>query len=146
DSFLHNQPGETRLDHKDQEFLIGHILGGSMERYYDRTKTEELRTKYSKQILGKDETMHVLRELAMVHGIDTKQAKIELGKKLGREPDSSEEKQYVQDRIKILVDRRSERVFEQKIVDEGELQEWLADGWLAHTCLQSGKVIIQRSS
>jgi site-specific recombinase XerD len=35
------------LDTKDQEFLMGHILPGSQDAYYDKTKTETLRRKYA---------------------------------------------------------------------------------------------------
>ena len=35
------------LDPKDQEFLMGHILPGSQDPYYDKTKVEELRRKYA---------------------------------------------------------------------------------------------------
>ncbi len=35
------------LDVKDQEFLIGHILPGSQDTYYDQTKVEDLRRKYA---------------------------------------------------------------------------------------------------
>jgi len=37
----------ARLDPKDQEFLMGHILPGSQDPYYDRDKEEELRAKYA---------------------------------------------------------------------------------------------------
>ena len=46
-SFLRNQPEHTRLDIRDQEFLFGHILAGSMDNYYDKGKIEELRRKFS---------------------------------------------------------------------------------------------------
>ncbi|MFQ5711658.1 MAG: hypothetical protein ACE5GD_07760 [Candidatus Geothermarchaeales archaeon] len=36
-----------RLDPKDQEFLMGHILPGSQDPYYDKSKIEELRSKYA---------------------------------------------------------------------------------------------------
>ena len=36
------------LDLKDQEFLMGHILPGTQDPYYDYTKIEELRRKYMK--------------------------------------------------------------------------------------------------
>lgn len=36
------------LDLKDQEFLIGHILPGAQDTYYDKTKVEDLRRKYAK--------------------------------------------------------------------------------------------------
>ena len=35
------------LDVKDQEFLMGHILPGSQDTYYDQTKVEDLRRKYA---------------------------------------------------------------------------------------------------
>lgn len=35
------------LDPKDQEFLMGHILPGSQDPYYDKSKVEELRRKYA---------------------------------------------------------------------------------------------------
>ena len=38
----------NRLDLKDQEFLMGHILPGTQDPYYDYTKTEQLREKYVK--------------------------------------------------------------------------------------------------
>lgn len=37
----------NRLDLKDQEFLIGHILSGTQDTYYDKTKVEDLRRKYA---------------------------------------------------------------------------------------------------
>jgi site-specific recombinase XerD len=36
------------LDLKDQEFLIGHILPGTQDTYYDKTKVDDLRRKYAK--------------------------------------------------------------------------------------------------
>jgi len=38
------------LDVKDQEFLMGHILPGSQDTYYDKTKVENMRRKYAKVI------------------------------------------------------------------------------------------------
>ena len=49
-SFLRNQPETLRLDIRDQEFLFGHILEGSMDTYYDWGKVEELRKKFSRMI------------------------------------------------------------------------------------------------
>jgi len=47
---LKNQPSEVRLDQQDQEFFMGHTLPGSQEAYYDMSKIEEMRLKYSKFI------------------------------------------------------------------------------------------------
>jgi len=49
-SFLRNQPETLRMDLRDQEFLFGHILEGSMDTYYDWGKMEELRKKFSRMI------------------------------------------------------------------------------------------------
>lgn len=46
-SFLRNQPEATRLDIRDQEFLFGHILEGTMDTYYDWGKVDDLREKFS---------------------------------------------------------------------------------------------------
>ena len=37
-----------KLDVKTQEFLLGHILPGSQENYYDRSKVDWLRKEYAK--------------------------------------------------------------------------------------------------
>ena len=36
------------LDLKDQEFLMGHILPGTQDTYYDKTKVEDMRHKYAR--------------------------------------------------------------------------------------------------
>jgi hypothetical protein len=38
------------MDIKDQEFLMGHILPGVQDAYYDNTKVDELRRKYSQVV------------------------------------------------------------------------------------------------
>ncbi|MGB9695471.1 MAG: hypothetical protein ACPLZB_05750 [Caldisericaceae bacterium] len=48
ESFLRDQSDEVRLDVKDREFLFGHILPGSQDPYFDKTKIEEMRAKYAK--------------------------------------------------------------------------------------------------
>lgn len=42
-----------RLDYKDQEFLMGHILPNSSDAYYDKTKVENLRLEYAKLNFGR---------------------------------------------------------------------------------------------
>jgi len=49
-SFLRNQPETLRMDLRDQEFLFGHIMRGSMDNYYDWGKVEGLREKFTKMI------------------------------------------------------------------------------------------------
>jgi len=50
DSFLRNQPDTVRLDIQDRQFVFGHTLPGSQDMYYDKTKIEETRAKYSKMV------------------------------------------------------------------------------------------------
>lgn len=45
--------GGGRLDYKDQEYLMGHILPNSSDAYYDRTKIEKLRLEYAKLSFGR---------------------------------------------------------------------------------------------
>jgi len=48
ESFLRNQPNDVKLDIKEREFLFGHVLPGSQDTYFDRTKIEEMRAKYAR--------------------------------------------------------------------------------------------------
>jgi integrase len=43
----------SNLDVKTQEFLMGHVLPGSQDNYYDYTKVESLRTAYSNLKFGR---------------------------------------------------------------------------------------------
>lgn len=45
--------GGGRLDPKVQEFLMGHILPGSQDTYFDKTKIEEMRAEYSRLKFGR---------------------------------------------------------------------------------------------
>lgn len=42
-----------RLDVKTQEYFMGHILAGSMDTYFDRSKVERMRTQYSRLKFGR---------------------------------------------------------------------------------------------
>jgi len=54
ESVLHSELVEGgHLDPKVQEFFMGHMLQGSQDNYFDRTKVEELRAEYSKLNFGR---------------------------------------------------------------------------------------------
>jgi hypothetical protein len=40
-----------RMDAKDQEFLMGHILPGRQDAYYDKTKIEGIRSEFARLVL-----------------------------------------------------------------------------------------------
>ncbi len=65
----------ARLDPKDQEFLMGHILPGTQDVYYDKTKVEDLRRKYAtvsffpeKNGLNEDSRKRQIIDMAKVFG------------------------------------------------------------------------------
>ena len=130
-SFLRNQPPEARLDGKDQEFLVGHMLPGSQDTYYDKTKTEEMRTKFAKLVIERDPEYQTMREIARSMGIDPDMARVELASRLGRDPTLPEEIESLRGGIKDKVDGRGERRKETRMVDEQELEGLLYsnEGW-----------------
>jgi hypothetical protein len=68
------------LDPKDQEFLMGHILPGIQDPYYDSSKTEELRTKYSAVKFFKTEAttkLEMIKAFAQTLGVDKIEVKIQ---------------------------------------------------------------------
>ena len=72
------------LDLKDQEFLIGHILPGTMDTYYNKTKTEELKLKYAKvrffpeNVYSEEARKRMMLDTARIYGYpDEKIKKIE---------------------------------------------------------------------
>jgi integrase len=54
ESVLHNQLIDgSNLDVKTQEFFMGHVLSGSQDPYFDRSKVEHMRIQYSKLRFGR---------------------------------------------------------------------------------------------
>ncbi len=48
ESFMRNQPDELKLDDKEREFFFGHLLSGSQDTYFDKSKIEEMRGKFAR--------------------------------------------------------------------------------------------------
>ena len=140
------------MDTKDQEFLMGHILPGTQDPYYDYTKIEQLREKYRKikffpqeavsteefrkkqvldtvKLLGfpEDKIKRVEEALAKYETVDDAMDEIRklslAGYKLRENPDNDPK----------------------KIVDEGELESHLAEGWDVQTVLPSGRILIKKA-
>lgn len=87
---------------------MGHILSGSMDTYYDKTKIDELRKEYSKLIF-KPQCQRVISELeslrlfAEIIGINHTQL-IEYKKnELGRDLTDEERFQLIQEKVKIEI-------------------------------------------
>lgn len=94
-----------RLDLKTQEYFMGHILGGSMDTYFDKTKIEELRKEYAKLIFkpqeqAKVEILESLQAIARTIGIDYIRLEESKKKELGRALNDSEKLIIVQEAFK----------------------------------------------
>jgi transcriptional regulator with XRE-family HTH domain len=99
---------EGSRDLKTQELFMGHILSGSINTYFDKTKVEALRKEYSKLIFTSHENVAIealdsLQGMAKVLGIDV--AKLEESKKkeLDRALNDLEKLNIVQEAIKQLL-------------------------------------------
>jgi integrase len=146
------------LDPKDQEFLMGHILPGTQDAYYDKTKVENLRMKYAKVnffsergYLTEDSRKRQILDTAKILGYpDDKIKKIEEAlakyenvdealdeiKKLSLESharaDSNESENREKSEVRI-------------IQGEPKLIRFLNDGWVLVKELPEDKFILRRS-
>lgn len=97
-----------RLDLKTQEYFMGHLLGGSRDTYYDKTKFDELRKEYAKLIFKPEkqasiEVLDSLRGMARVLGVDLARLEESRAKELGRDLDDTEKLIITQGAIKKVV-------------------------------------------
>jgi len=151
------------LDVKDQEFLMGHILMGAQDTYYDKTKVEVLRQKYIKvnffpdrgdltedsrkrqildtaKILGysEDRIKRIEEALAKYEHVDDALEQI---KKLNVE---SYKEQDIQEsrRKKLHSNKRQVRI----IQGAQTLVRFMNDGWDLVKELADDKFVMQKSS
>jgi integrase len=109
DSLLRSQFADGgRLDQNTKEFFMGHILRGSMDTYFDKTKVEALRKEYSKLIFKSRgsagiEALDSLQGIARVLGIDVAKLEEARKKELGRALNDLEKLSIVQEAIKQLL-------------------------------------------
>lgn len=80
----------SAMDSKDQEFLMGHILPGSQDNYYDRSKVEKMRGLYSKLVFedrspAQALSLEAIRKIAKILGVDLSKVKAAKEKELGRQ-------------------------------------------------------------
>jgi hypothetical protein len=94
-----------RLDLKTQEYFMGHILGGSMDTYFDKTKIDELRKEYAKLIFkpqqqAKVEVLESLQNIAETMGVDYTRLEESKKKELGRPLQDAEKLIIIQEAFK----------------------------------------------
>ncbi|MGD0028495.1 MAG: tyrosine-type recombinase/integrase [Candidatus Bathyarchaeia archaeon] len=94
-----------RLDLKTQEYFMGHILGGSMDTYFDKTKVDQLRKEYAKLMFkpyeqAKVEVLESLQNIAETMGVDYAQLEESKKKELGRPLQDAEKLIIIQEAFK----------------------------------------------
>jgi integrase len=152
------------LDPKDQEFLMGHILPGIQDPYYDSSKTEELRTKYSAVKFFKTEAtdkLEMIKAFAQTLGVDKIEVKIQklrerhsgldeieaLGRimrqELGIKPLETKTVRYK--RKKDNVENGDCARYENKVISESELVGYLNQGWEIVKELKNTRIVMRRN-
>jgi integrase len=136
---LINQPESSRLDKEDQEFFMGHILSGTMENYYDWTKIDEMREKFSKLKFKEQEGIKsdmFMKEFANFCGVDYQHA-IDIAERKYGEKYSQD---AVRDALRELIEGRKKE--KQDIVRVSDLRKYLNDGWKVVTALSNDQVVV----
>jgi integrase len=132
--------------------MMGH--GSYQQTYYRRTE-EERTNDYLKCMphlsifkdnidlrnVKSEAALAAIRAFAEAYGIDPLRVKIEKQKETGKEPSADEEISLIQNEIKKL---RTQETEPKKLVNESELQQYLAKGWDVSTVLPSGKIVITK--
>jgi integrase len=137
----------TSMDQKDQEFLMGHILPGSQENYYDRSKVERLRDLYSKLVFedrptSKQINREVTDQMARMLKLDLPSIILAKETELGRKLVDKEAQEALEDAIKTKLGTTA--VHQQKMVTLPELQAHLDLQWEVASPLPDGRVVIRK--
>ena len=132
---------EVRLDVKTQEFLMGHILPGSQDPYFDKTKVEELRERFSRLIFRPESAFDRRKVLGTMNRQFLKLANY-----------SDEEIQALGDlseltdaRLQELVRRKQglPAAGRQKVVSMAELEKYINEGWEYVTTFNGDRAIVK---
>jgi site-specific recombinase XerD len=139
------------LDVKDQEFLMGHILPRSQDTYYDKTKVEDLRTKYAqvdffpkRAYLSEDIRKKQVLDTVRILGFPEDRIK-RVEEALAKYETVDEAMEEIRKlNIEAYKLRSNANSDPKKVVDEDKLERYLAQGWDVQTVLPSGKILIRK--
>jgi integrase len=139
-----------RMDHKDQEFFMGHILQGSQEAYYDWTKIDKMRKQFAKLrfepiTLPEVRKLDLIKQIARIFGLDVDEIKAKKEEELGRKLTIKEEIDMLQTIIKYRLNAQGKNG-EQKVIRKEELQTYLNKGWKFLSVIDENTVIVQNAS
>jgi site-specific recombinase XerD len=140
-----------RMDTKDQEFLMGHILPWTQDAYYDWTKINRLREEYSKLVFEETtspelDNLRMYREMAKILGINHDEVKKKKQSELSRQLMPKEEIETLEAEIKSMITQSRENHGEQRIIRKEELQTYLdmGEGWKFLSVLDQQLVIVEK--
>lgn len=143
----------NRLDPEDREFLMGHILPGTQDPYYDYTKTEELRKKYM-EIRFFPQSAANMEEIRKKQILDMMKLLCFPEDRIKRVEEALAKYETVDEAIEEIrkLSLEGYRIKEnangdpKKIVSEEELKRYLAEGWDFISVLPSGRILIGKST
>jgi hypothetical protein len=139
-----------RMDPKDQEFLMGHILPGTQDPYYDWSKINRLRNEFSKLVFTEEkspevENLGIYKEMAKLFGINPDEIRKKKEEELSRLLTLKEEKEELETSIKArLTSNPKEEASEQKIIPKNELQDHLNNGWKFLSIIDQDHAIVEK--
>jgi len=139
------------LDTKDQEFFMGHILPGSQDTYYDKTKVEEMRKKYARIEFFPHKKAST-EELRKKQVLDTVKLLGFPEDKIKRVEEALAKYATVDDAVeeirKLSLEghklRRNTQKDPKRVIDERDLENYIARGWDVQTVLPSGKILVKK--
>lgn len=150
------------LDVKDQEFLMGHILPGSQDAYYDHSKAEDLRMKYAKIRFFKKaeiDKLEMVKAFAKTLGIENIEVKIQRVKEEQPEIDEMEALGKIMREelgLKPLKTRNAnpkneyenchEKPYKSKIIEEEQLIQHVEEGWEVVKELRNGRFLLRKQN
>ena len=137
------------MDPDDREFLMGHILPGSRDAYYDRSKVEELRAKYARVSFFPHRQTEELRKRQI----------IDMAKLLGFPEDKIRRIEEILAKYRSVDEAMDEirklreevtlpnggRRYRAKMVDADELVRYVEEGWEVVCELRDGRVVVRKS-
>lgn len=132
-----------RMDAKMQEFLMGHILPGSQDTYFDKTKVEEIRTEYnrlsfrrSSDVTQEDLKSSLRKQLLLVAGFSEE----EIDSTDLSNVDDQEFKKIMREK---LLGAMANNGHKQKVIPVGELKSHISQGWEYIAQLPDSEVVVK---
>lgn len=139
----------SHLDPDDREFLMGHILSGSKDPYYDKTKTDELRKKYIRVEFFPHRSFQT-EDLRKKQLLDTVKLLGYSEDKIKRVEEALAKYKTVDESMneirKLSVKDYKNNNGRHKVVSEDQLIQHLDEGWGVVRDLNHGKIILRKET